>query len=138
MRAPKVSSEEQYRLVMECRSSGMTDYQWCMEHHIKPGTFYTWVRRLRAKGSAIPDARKAIPVPTKQEIVKLDLVRSAAMDECPQPETDFHSAYSARPQPIPGASAIEVAVAGAVLRIPNGTDAELLEQVIRILRATSC
>ena len=50
MRAKLVTADEQYRLIMECRTSGLTDYQWCLEHNIKPGTFYNWVKRLRKKG----------------------------------------------------------------------------------------
>ena len=50
MRAKPVNADEQYRLIMECRASGLTDYQWCIEHGIKPGTFYNWVKRLRQKG----------------------------------------------------------------------------------------
>ena len=30
-------------------SSGLSDFQWCNEHGIKPGTFYNWVKRLRKK-----------------------------------------------------------------------------------------
>ncbi len=26
--------------IIKYRSSDITDYQWCMEHHIEPGTFY--------------------------------------------------------------------------------------------------
>ena len=27
---------------MECRKSGLSDYQWCKQKGIKPGTFYNW------------------------------------------------------------------------------------------------
>lgn len=61
MRAKAVTADEQYRLIMECRASGMTDYQWCMANNIKPGTFYNWVRRLRQSGDmeipALPETR---------------------------------------------------------------------------------
>ena len=50
MPAKPVKAKEQYRLVMECRSSGLTDHQWRREKGICPGTFYGWVRRLRQKG----------------------------------------------------------------------------------------
>ena len=30
MRAPRVPVEEQYRLIMECRKSGLSDHQWCL------------------------------------------------------------------------------------------------------------
>lgn len=26
--------------IMDCRSSGLSDLQWCKEHDIKPPTFY--------------------------------------------------------------------------------------------------
>ena len=50
MRAPRVPVEEQYRLIMECRKSGLSDYQWCLNNDINPGTFYNWVKRLRKNG----------------------------------------------------------------------------------------
>ena len=53
MRSKRIPTEEQYRLIMECRQSGLTDHQWCVEHDIKPGTFYNWVKRLRQKGCVI-------------------------------------------------------------------------------------
>ena len=49
MRATRIPAAEQYRLIMECRASGLTDYEWCLQHDIKPGTFYNWVKRLRQK-----------------------------------------------------------------------------------------
>ena len=49
MRSKRIPAEEQYRLIMECRQSELTDHQWCVEHDIKPGTFYNWVKRLRQK-----------------------------------------------------------------------------------------
>ncbi|RHD31514.1 IS66 family insertion sequence element accessory protein TnpA, partial [Agathobacter rectalis] len=50
MRAPRVPVEEQYRLIMECCKSGLSDHQWCLNNDINPGTFYNWVKRLRKNG----------------------------------------------------------------------------------------
>lgn len=36
MRSKRIPAEEQYRLIMECRQSGLTDHQWYVEHDIKP------------------------------------------------------------------------------------------------------
>lgn len=58
MSAARVSAEEQYKLIMECRQRGLSDQQWCLDHDIKPGTFYNWVNRLRKKGCC------DIPVPS--------------------------------------------------------------------------
>ena len=46
MRSKRIPVEEQYRLIMECRQSGLTDHQWCVEHDIKPGTFYVDFRNF--------------------------------------------------------------------------------------------
>ena len=47
MRSKRIPAEEQYRLIMECRQSGLTDHQWCVEHDIKPGTFYIAIKGVR-------------------------------------------------------------------------------------------
>ena len=59
---------------MECRQSGLTDHQWCVEHDIKPGTFYNWVKRLCQKVVWIyrhqPDA--AIALRKVRKVVRVD------------------------------------------------------------------
>ena len=47
MKEKRVSREEQLKLIMECRSSGLSDYQWCEAHGIHAGTFYNWVNRFQ-------------------------------------------------------------------------------------------
>ncbi|MCI8580598.1 MAG: transposase [Dorea sp.] len=49
MKTQRRTADEQYQLIMEYRSSGLSDYQWCTEHNINPGTFYNWVKRLRKR-----------------------------------------------------------------------------------------
>ena len=46
-RNSKTSAAQQLKFVMECRKSGKTDAQWCIENGIRPATFYNWVSRLR-------------------------------------------------------------------------------------------
>ena len=135
MRAKAVTVEKQYRLIMECRASGMTDYQWCMEHDIKPGTFYNWVRRLRQSGdmdAPVPTRKKE---PARQDIVEIHLGQpSVAM-----PASGMLSDAFTCTSPIPGQSPmLELSMAGATLRIPQGTDPAFLEQVLFILKGLSC
>jgi hypothetical protein len=57
--------KEQYKLVMDCRQSGLSDHEWCREHGIKLSTFYTWVRRLRQNGCTdIQEFIKCLPQET--------------------------------------------------------------------------
>ncbi len=135
MRAKPVTADEQYRLIMECRSSGLTDYQWCLEHNIKPGTFYNWVKRLRQKGG--PDIPSAVKGRNsiKQEIVKIDFQEPSA----PRLEADAISEsipYSA--SALSKIPVIELFMSGVTVRIPQGTDAGFLEQVLQTLRRTLC
>ncbi len=39
MRSKRIPAEEQYRLIMECRQSGLTDHQWCVERRMRARNF---------------------------------------------------------------------------------------------------
>ena len=79
MKAKRVSREEQLKLIMECRSSGLSDYQWCEAHGIHAGTFYNWVSKLRKAGVTIPNSEgKHLGIPVHQDVVKVDLVPESA------------------------------------------------------------
>ena len=79
MKAKRVNREEQLKLIMECCSSGLSDYQWCEAHGIHPGTFYNWVSKLRKADVTLPDSEsKHLGTPVHQEVVKVDLVSNPA------------------------------------------------------------
>lgn len=135
MRAKPVAADEQYRLIMECRSSGLTDYQWCMEHDIKPGTFYNWVKRLRQKGYAnVPSASKR-GKPVRQEVVKINTQAPSIIVMEPEAVSEPVSCPASVISELP---VLELSMAGATVRIPHGTDTIFLEQLIRILGRTLC
>lgn len=131
MRATRIPADEQFRLIMECRASGLTDHEWCLQNDIKPGTFYNWVKRLRQKGcTEIPDGLSSHS-PHRQEIVKI---------EFPTPGTTgtmISSAQDEINQPVQN-DVMELSIADTVLRIPNGTDPTLLRQTMHILKELSC
>ena len=75
MNANSIRKPDQIRLITECRQSVLSDYQWCREQGINPGTFYNWISRLKKAGYTIPDSEsKVYATPVKQEVVKLDLI----------------------------------------------------------------
>ena len=125
MRSPRVPAEEQYRLIMECRKSGLSDHQWCLNNDINPGTFYNWVSRLRKSNSVdIPDKNPVSAyVPADQEVVKIEM-NSLSASNAIDKSTD--------------ASVMELVTGNTGLRIPNGTDPMLLAKTIRILTELSC
>lgn len=127
MRASRVSPEEQYRLIMECRRSGLSDQQWCLNNDIKPGTFYNWVKRLRQNGhSGIPAPAGRYELHSaQQEIVKIELGRPE-ISQMVIPESNSFS------------NTMELAVGSIRLRIPNGTDPILLAQALKVLTEFTC
>ena len=70
-----VRKDEQIRLIMECRQSGLSDYQWCQRQDINVGTFYNWVSKLRKAGYTFPDSKsKSEGAVVVQDVVKVNLV----------------------------------------------------------------
>ena len=138
MRNPRKTADEQYALIIECRSSGLTDQQWCMQHDIKPGTFYNWVKRLRRKACYdIPEAtsRAGLTAAVKQDVVKIEVLPdekpSAVPDKFPAADT-FLEMSSCQTPPI------EIRMHEAVLRITNDVDPRLLAQILRNLGGCVC
>lgn len=134
-RSQRISADKQYQLIMECRSSGLSDYQWCMEHDIKPGTFYNWVKRLRKKACyKIPAAagRNDYHQDNQQEVVPIEIV--------PEPMVSIaETRLQAHTASIPVQSEddlfisapIQIRIGSAQIRITNDVDPRLLLQILR-------
>lgn len=80
IRSKRISADEQFVLIIECRQSGLSDYQWCQMNDINPGTFYNWISRLRKRGMVISvlsdQGKKALAL--LQEVVKVNLMQDSA------------------------------------------------------------
>ncbi len=139
MRSPRKTADEQYALIMECRSSGLSDQQWCMQHDINPGTFYNWVKRLRKKACYdIPAAtgKAGLTAAAKQDVVKVDIIPDAEAASCqavlPTASVIEKGADFSQIAPI------EITLNEAVLRITNDVDPRLLAQILRTLGGCVC
>lgn len=51
-----VCKEDQIKLIMKCRKSGLSDYRWCAKNGIHPGNFYNWVSKLCKNGYTFPES----------------------------------------------------------------------------------
>ncbi len=135
MQADRTPHEKQYQLIKECRSSGLTDHQWCLAHGIKPGTFYNWIRRLRKRGyTDLPPACSRQTATVRQEIVKVEITP-------PAPIASFSNTSAVRTASLPGTDAtpvMELCAGDLMLRIPNGTDPMLARLAISLLGGMPC
>lgn len=132
MKTQRRTADEQYQLIMECRSSGLSDYQWCTEQNINPGTFYNWVKRLRKKACYdIPSAtRRGDYKPTlKQDVVKLEVISDHQNSGIPTVE----STMLPPEEPCP---AIEVMLGTVSIKISNDVDPKLLSQILKTVTGT--
>lgn len=133
MRAKRRTEQEQYDMIMECRQSGLSDHQCCLEHDINPGTFYNWVRRFRKQACEFPaPAGKDRFQAVHQEVVKMEIIPDHPSDFFEQPSME-DSVEITKP-----VAAMELQIGKAVLRISNQTDPRLLEQTLKLLEAFSC
>ena len=128
----RVPADQQYKLILECRSSGLSDYQWCKEHGIAPATFYNWVCRFRKKASfEIPaPASRGSFSPAPQDIVKLNLAPRAGISAEPVP--------SLQPYSNPVDAAIEITMSGTTIRIANHADPDMLDHILSFVRNVVC
>lgn len=134
MKAKRVNREEQLKLIMECRSSGLSDYQWCEAHGIHAGTFYNWVSKLRKDGMTIPNYEsKHSGTPVHQEVVKVDLV--------PEPApvaTIMEQNTRILATPNTDASvAMEIMIGNSTIRFFNNTNPDLIRTTLQCLGGMS-
>lgn len=137
-RAERKNSDEQYQLILECRSSGMTDYQWCKEHNINPGTFYNWVKRLRQKNSASvpePAGKDEYKPSEKQDIVQLQILDDRAdiipvvADSIKQPAVNSVDVC---------VSPIMITIGQSRINLTNDVDPSLFMQILHYIGDQQC
>ena len=140
MRSTRRSADEQYKLIMECRSSGLSDQQWCLQHDINPGTFYNWVKRLRAKKCYdIPPAtsQNGLTAAIKQDVVKVEILPDTS-DQIHETAVTSQPVDAEQVHLQPLAAPIEISFNEAVVRITNDVDPRLLAQILRSLGGCVC
>ena len=133
MRSKRISADEQFLLIMECRQSGLSDYQWCQMNDINPGTFYNWISRLRKRGMVIPmssDQGKKTSAPL-QEVVKVNLISDSASVPAPmQVEQNTCIVPDPATKELP---TVEILIGNATIRFFNSADKSLIETILKCM-----
>ena len=129
--SPSRSDEEWFRIINECRRSGLSDSQWCKQHDIRESTFFCAVSRLRKKAYAIPNRDKSIDILPdslpKQDVVRIDIEQEPLQLSKPEPMQVMPATY------LDNSHTIEIDVHGINIRVFNSVDKELLKTVLSAL-----
>ncbi len=128
-----VRKPDQIKLIIECRQSGLSDYQWCRKQGIHFGIFYNWVSKLRKAGYTIPDSEsKSSALPASQEVVKLDPAEhEASAPAMAGQKADFPS-LSAAPS-----IAAEMECGNIRVCIFNGADPDVIRNTLQCIGGAS-
>ena len=124
-----VRKPEQIKLIMECRQSGLSDYQWCKAKDINPGTFYNWVSKLRKS----PESKsKSTGIPARQEVVKLNLIEHGM----PAPVM-VEQNVNCLPLSATSNVAAEIQHGSITLRLFNGADISVVQSALQCIGGMS-
>lgn len=133
MRTKYILRDEQIKLIMECRNSGLSDYQWCLKKGINKSTFYNWITRLRKRGYQFPDSSNSVnPIPEKHQIVKLDVFPKEMEDTSIIEDHNTRTLNSFTTE-CDMATAVEIQISGATVRFFNNTNPNLIKYTLDCL-----
>ena len=72
MSTASISQDHWLELISQCRSSGLTDRQWCIQNGIPTSTFYYHVKALRRE-EPVRFRKLLFAATQKQEVVQIPL-----------------------------------------------------------------
>lgn len=131
----KIDAEKTLALITECRQSGLTDREWCLEHGINLSTFYSWVRKLKKRTSleippamSTPEKRNRTSEKEPPEVVQVNVLAKAATIKEPAKIRDMSMEETT----------LEIRLADVCIRANNSTDSFLLTNLIQSLRGYLC
>ena len=126
---PRRTDEDWYRLIMDCRKSGLSDAQFCRANGIPNSSFSSAIKRLRGKSLAIPEVSDVdihdLTLP-KQDVVKVDIVNDI------QPPMEYIPEVAPH---IDNSHMIEIKLGDVQISLCNGADPELVARTLSALRS---
>lgn len=125
---PRRTDEDWYRLIMDCRKSGLSDAQFCRANGIPNSSFSSAIKRLRGKSFAIPEVSDADVhdlTLIKQDVVKVDIVSDIRP---PQKTAEVV-------QHIDNSHMIEIKFGDVQISLCNGANLELVARTLSALRS---
>lgn len=120
-----------YELVMQCRKSGLSDRQWCLDNDIVLSTFYYWVRRLRQHACYdLPETKcsgRNVSATERQDVVCVNIQTNPVRETAGIPAVSILEAAN-----------IFLQYGGVSIALSNNFEEQTLKRVLLTLRETVC
>ena len=114
----KRSESEWDEIIRACKSSGLSDHQWCLEHGVSVSTFYRRLKKFRnmQPESTFPDTVK--PVKAEHHAI----VPLTILEECQDhPEAGM-----------PGAPSASIRIQGISIDLYPGAGSDMVRELLRM------
>jgi hypothetical protein len=123
------TKEEWFKIIQDCRKSGLSDSQWCSLNGINRYSFNTAIKRLRKCSYAIPshspDDIHDLTLP-RQDVVKVDIIPDI------QPQQELVPAATPH---LDNSHMIEINLGDIQISLCNGADPDLVARTLSALRS---
>jgi hypothetical protein len=122
------SDDELFEAIQRCRTSGMTDKDWCAANGISQTAFYRYIRKLKKKSYEIPNHTRF----RKQEVVPVQIVpdgQESLPSTIPEHDVTARRGLSTRE------SGIHISCGSFRVDIDNNADPNTLQDTLMILRS---
>lgn len=124
-----------FQLIMQCRSSGLSDRQWCLSQGIPQSTFYSWLKKLRDQACfEIPESSTSIEdssLLSPQDVVQVKIIPDSPPELTSVPVKQFTETAMEE-------ASITIHMAGIQVGIKNSADPHLLADTLKMLRMFLC
>lgn len=121
-----------YELVMQCRQSGLSDRQWCLDNNIVPSTFYYWIRKLRQRACyTLPETA------SRKESVSVASARQDVVCVNIQPDP-VHEVKKMDTPCFQDATTVALQYGGVRIALADDFNEQTLKRVLLTLRETLC
>ena len=127
----KLYYDKIYDLVMQCRKSGLSDKQWCIDNDIAPSTFYWWIKKLRQQACyKVPEhnfKNNTNMTTEKQDVVCVNILPQAAENTALPYEKDDTCR-----------TPIVFQYQNACITLQDGFNEQTLIKLLNVLQEVSC
>lgn len=139
----RMSDEQWLEAIKECRSSGLSDKEWCSSKGIHTATFYRVIKRLRNKACNIPvHDQRVVSLP--QEVVEIASIdENGVITQAGRGDPDLNPgkentlvSYEQDFSEASFGSTVRIATpSGITIELTNRTDAATIRTILGVLQS---